>query len=401
MTSRVTQSSTLHAWLLEQLCPFWCRRIVDPEGGYFEGLNASGEALPSPTRTLLNQARLTFAFSLATVLGGDASLRRAAEHGFEFLKKTATPNEHGMTWPCRWDAQGNVLNATLDAYELAFVILAMAWYHRATGSQEALQLGEQAYEGLQHHMADPQYGGFFEEFPLIGKLPRRQNPHMHLLEATLAMYSATQAPVWLARASALVELFQRAFLDPETGSLGEYFDAQWQPMPGAEGALCEPGHQFEWVWLLEQYMQASGLRELTDTVERLFQFGTKHGMNLTGVLKGAVLDVVDKTGTPQASSMLMWPQTEYVKACVARFDATQDVIYQTKAWAHWDLMRTHFFREDGANWINQLGPMGEPLVDDTLSRVFYHVVHSASELARLEMPSFQVHAMLSVNPTHD
>lgn len=384
MTSTTTQSSTLHTWILEQLCRFWCSRIVDPAGGYFEGLNASGQALPSPTRTLLNQARLTFAFSLATVLGGDAQLRNAADHGFAFLKKTAMPRDHGLTWPRRWDAQGQVLDADLDAYDSSFVILAMAWYHRATGSTEARQLGEQAYEGLQHYLADPQGGGFFEEHPFIAKLPRRQNPHMHLLEAMLAMYGATQAPVWLERATALVALFQRAFLDAETGSLGEYFDAQWQPMPGAEGALREPGHQFEWVWLLEQYMQASGRRDLTDTVERLFQFGTQHGINNLGVLAGAVLDVVDKTGTPQATSMLMWPQTEYVKACVARFDATQDPVYRTKALAHWDLMRAHFFREDGANWINQLGPEGEPLVDDTLSRVFYHVVHSASELARLE-----------------
>lgn len=375
---------TLHTWLVDQLCPFWCSRIVDPVGGFFEGLNASGQALPSPTRTLLNQARLTFAFSLATVLGGDAPLRNAADHGFKFLKRIAVPRDHGLGWPRQMDARGQVLDPTLDAYDLSFVILAMAWYHRASGSQEALLMGEQAYGCVQHHLADVENGGFFEEHPFVDKLPRRQNPHMHLLEAMLAMHAATQAQVWLDRATEVVELFQRAFLDAETGSLGEYFDAQWQPMPGAEGALREPGHQFEWVWLLQQYMRATGRTDLTETVQRLFQFGTKHGINTTGVLSGAVLDVVDKTGAAQARSMLMWPQTEYVKACVARFDATQDGSYRTKAFAHWDLMRAHFFREDGANWINQLGPDGQPLVENTLSRVFYHVVHAASELARLE-----------------
>jgi mannose/cellobiose epimerase-like protein (N-acyl-D-glucosamine 2-epimerase family) len=379
-----THQSSLQTWLLEQLCPYWSNRIVDPVGGYFEGLDARGYALPSPTRTLLNQARLTFAFSLATVLGGDDQLRAAADHGFAFLKKIAKPTDLGLTWPRNVDAHGQVIDPALDAYDLSFVILAMAWYHRATGSLEALELGEKAYGCVQHHLADPKHGGFFEEHPFVGKLPRRQNPHMHLLEATLAMHGATQAPVWLERASALVELFQRAFLDAETGSLGEYFDAQWQPMPGAEGALREPGHQFEWVWLLQQFMQATGRTDLNETVQRLFQFGSLHGINAAGVLKGAVLEVVDKTGAAQASSMLMWPQTEYVKACVARFDATQDPIYKSKALAHWDLMRTHFFREDGANWINQLGPDGEPLVDTTLARVFYHVVHAASELARLE-----------------
>jgi mannose/cellobiose epimerase-like protein (N-acyl-D-glucosamine 2-epimerase family) len=207
---------------------------------------------------------------------------------------------------------------------------------------------------------------------------------MHLLEATLAMHGATQAPVRLERATGLVDLFQRAFFDAVTGSLGEYFDAQWRPVAGPEGALREPGHQFEWVWLLQQYIQASGGTDLNATTERLFQFGTRHGINPEGPMQGAVYDEVDKSGVQRTRSMLMWPQTEYVKACVARFDATGQTVYPDQALAHWQLMRTRFFRPDGCNWINQVGPQGEPLVNDTLSRVLHHVVYSASELARLE-----------------
>lgn len=374
----------LKQWLLEELCPFWSARIVDPAGGFFEGLDAQGQALPWTDRTLLNQARSTFTFSLATWLGGDARLRAAADHGFAFLKQLATADEQGKAWPRGMDAQGGVLNPSLDAYESSFVILAMAWYHRATGSAEALQLGDEAYACLVHRLQDSVHGGFWEEHPFTAKLPRRQNPHMHLLEATLAMHGATGAPVWLERATALVDLFQRAFFDNGSGSLGEYFDAQWRPAAGAEGSLREPGHQFEWVWLLQQYIQASGRTELYATVERLFDFGTRFGLNPAGPLQGAAFDEVEQTGEPRGPSMLMWPQTEYVKACVARFDATGDSVYRDKALAHWALMQQHFFREDGCNWINQLGPQGEPLVHHTLSRVLYHVVHSASELARLE-----------------
>mgnify|MGYP006372082351 CR=1 FL=1 len=385
MTSGTPLSSAaLKNWLLEELCPYWSARIVDPAGGFFEGLNAQGQALKTPARTLLNQARSTFTFSLASLLGGDAQIRATADHGFAFLKHLAGPDERGMTWPRGMDAQGRVLNPSLDAYESSFVILAMAWYHCATGSAEALHLGEQAYECLQHRLTDTEHGGFFEEHPFTAKLPRRQNPHMHLLEATLAMHGATQAPIWLGRATAMVGLFQRAFFDAETGSLGEYFDAQWRPIAGPESAVREPGHQFEWVWLLQQYIQASGRTDLNATTERLFQFGTRHGINPEGPMQGAVYDEVDKSGAPRARSMLMWPQTEYVKACVARFDATGQTVYRDKALAHWQLMRTRFFRQDGCNWINQVGPRGEPLVNDTLSRVLYHVVHSACERARLE-----------------
>ena len=374
----------LKTWLLEVLCPYWSARIVDPAGGFFESLDTRGQALLTPEKTLLNQARATFTFSLATLLGGDAQTRAAADHGFAFLDKLAQPDEYGLAWPRAMKAQGQVLNGSIDAYESSFVILAMAYYHRATGSKGALKLGEMAYTCLAHRLHDPVHGGFFEEHPFTAKLPRRQNPHMHLLEATLAMYGATQLPIWLDRATALVDMFQRAFFDAETGSLGEYFEADWRPAAGHAGTLREPGHQFEWVWLLQQYVQATGRTDLEAASQRLFQFGTQHGFNTTGPMQGAVYDEVDATGALRAQSMLMWPQTEYVKACVARFDATGQPIYREKALAHWQLIRTRFFREGGCNWVNQMGTEGQPLVSETLSRVLYHVVHAASELARLE-----------------
>ena len=110
---------------------------------------------------------------------------------------------------------------------------------------------------MQQRLADPQHGGFFEEFApgrTEMKLPRRQNPHMHLLEALLALHVATGEKNWLRRAGALVDLFKRRFVDPQTGALIEFFAEDWSAAPGDEGRLREPGHQFEWVWLLFEYI---------------------------------------------------------------------------------------------------------------------------------------------------
>ena len=52
--------------------------------------------------------------------------------------------------------------------------------------------------------------------------------------------------------------------------------------------------------------------------ERLFAFGSRFGIDLEGNLKGAVFDGVDAAGKLVADTKLMWPQTEYIKACVAR-----------------------------------------------------------------------------------
>ena len=69
------------------------------------------------------------------------------------------------------------------------------------------------------------------------KLPRRQNPHMHLLEALLALHVATSEKNWLRRAGVLVDLFRRRLVDPATGALIEFFTADWQQAPGT-GARC-------------------------------------------------------------------------------------------------------------------------------------------------------------------
>ena len=388
-TSKSTPQST-RLWLLEHVCPYWCERMVDPQGGFFESLNVQGQANQSPLKTVLNQARLTYVFSHASVLGGDDSLRRAADHGFDFLRRASVVNGRADGWHRATNAQGEVLDPACDPYDQAFVIFAMAWYYRASGSREALHLAEQACEFLETRLVDTAHGGFFEEYPATGKLPRRQNPHMHLLEAVLAMHAASGQQIWLDRATRLIDLFTTVFLDEKTGSLAEFFDAAWTLAEGAPGLLREPGHQFEWVWLLQQYMQQAtpvkpGIRDnLEGHARRLFEFGSQHGIDTDGPLQGLVFDAVTADGLALATSKLLWPQTEYIKACIARFEVTQDAGYRQQAFAHADLMRAHFFRSDGANWVNHIARDGAPLVSDTPSRVLYHLFLAASELIRIE-----------------
>ena len=379
-------------WLLEHVCPYWCARIVDPEGGFFEALDEDGRPLVSLSKTVLVQARLTYVFSHASVLGGDETLRSAADHGFDFLRRASVLTGRFEGWHRATTNHGEIIDPACDAYDQAFVIFAMAWYHRASGSPEALHLAEQAYGFFESHLADKSYGGFFEEYPATGKLPRRQNPHMHLLEAVLAMHAATGDVAWIDRATRLINLFTDVFLDKNSGSLAEFFDSNWQIADGEAGLLREPGHQFEWVWLLHQYKLQAGSTptatvaaiKLDEYASRLFDFGCRHGIDADGPLQGLVFDSVSAQGLALAPSKLLWPQTEYIKACIARYEVTKDLSFRALAASHMKLMREHFFRSDGANWINHVARDGSPLVTQTPARVLYHLFLAASELIRIE-----------------
>ena len=271
---------TLRPWLLEHVCPFWLQRITDPAGGFAEEIDALGSPIGRSRRTTLVQARLTYVFSHAYVLNGDPAFGKAARHGFSFLVSTARAPDGG--WFRAVSTEGATLDNARDAYDHAFVLFALAWYFRATHDASAIQLADATWQSMQARLADPRHGGFFEEFApgrSEMKLPRRQNPHMHLLEALLALHVATAEKNWLRRAGALVDLFKRRFSDPQTGALAEFFAADWSPAPGEPGRLREPGHQFEWVWLLLRILPAQPRRERRSSMrDRLFAFGEKFGI---------------------------------------------------------------------------------------------------------------------------
>ena len=373
---------TLRPWLVGHLCPFWLARIKDPAGGFLEELDALGAPVASTRRTTLSQARLTYVFSHAYLLSGDPALGEAARHGIAFLMRAARAPDGG--WFRAVSVDGATLDNTRDAYDQAFVLFALAWYYRATKDASAIQLADATWRSMQTRLADAMHGGFFEEFApgrTEMKLPRRQNPHMHLLEALLALHVATSEKNWLRRAGTLVDLFRHRFVDPATGALIEFFTADWQQAPGT-GSLREPGHQFEWVWLLHEYCRLTQDQSVAPYAERLFAFGTQFGIDRREGLE-AVFDSVDASGTVVADTKLLWPQTEYLKACVARAEWHDDAAARAAIPRHLALIAKAYMRPDGASWHNQLARDGTPLTPATPARLLYHLFLAVAEVDRL------------------
>jgi mannose-6-phosphate isomerase len=329
-------------------------------------------------------------FSHAFALSGRAEFGAAAEHGFAFLKR-GLRGAAGDGFRRSVDVDGSPLDETRDTYDQAFVLLAMAWYFRATGDAQAIAIADGTYRFLEQTAGDATRGGFAEEVAnarSTGKLPRRQNPHMHLLEACLALFAATQDEAWLERCRRLVELFEERLVDPATGALIEYFAADWSPAPAEQGQWREPGHQFEWVWLLFEYRRHAGDVHVVPWADRLFQFGMRFGVERDGPLRGVIVEGVDAAGALVAGTKLLWPQTEYIKACVARAEWLNQPEAPALVRAHLALVAKHFLRADGATWHNQLARDGAPVDAPTPARVLYHLFLAIAEVDRvLNSPS--------------
>lgn len=364
----------LSAWLTETLLPRWLERAFDPlRPGYAEWVEPDGRSVEAGRRTVLVTARTLYVFSHAHMLGVPGALA-AARHGLTFLLERCRRGDGRFSHACT--ATGEAIDARSDFYDLAFVIFSLAWYGRATGEPAPLEEAEAAMRFVESELASPA-GGFLED--TLGTLPRRQNPHMHLLEACHAMAETSGDGRWLERADRIVSLMQRRFA--ADGTLGEFFDEGWAPFAGGKGLIREPGHHYEWTWLLYHHERLTGSKSARESARRLFAFGERFGQGAPG---GPVVNEVDPQGKVLNGAALLWPQTEYLKALAARVEFESDAGAAARLDAHLRLIFERFVDPATGLWTNQLDARGEKVVEPVPVRVLYHLLLALADVCRVK-----------------
>jgi mannose-6-phosphate isomerase len=305
----------LQSWLLRTSLPLWLAHGVDRTAGAFhEALSSDTYICTADFRRLRVTARQTYVFARAHAAGVPGA-DEAAAIGVDFLLRRAALPEGG--YATRFDLHGNPTDTSRDLYDHAFVLLALA---TAAAVLPASPLRRAALDTHAYIVNAFAHGaaGFREGLP--GSLPRRQNPHMHLLEAALAAYRAFGDPAFLHTARGLVQLCLTRFIDPASGAVLEYFTDDLAPHAVSGAVVAEPGHCCEWVWLLDGYAAAAGPDvRVHDAAAALMRFVDRHGSHPQ---TGDLIDTVSASGAPLALTARLWPQTERLKAAVVRHDTS-------------------------------------------------------------------------------
>ena len=290
-------------WLYTHALPLWWEKGADHvRGGFFDLLDQAGNPVEGPRRARV-QARQSWVYGIAGEMGWKGPWQKGLEQGLAFLSKHQRRPDGQFSTKTAVD--GTVLDATAFLYDQTFILLALAQQHRAMGSgaaETALALLK-AIIAARRHAA----GGYVED----GELPFQSNPLMHLFEAALAWCeTGGHDGAWDELADELAELCLSRMIDPASGAIAEYFNATWRPLPPGGAQHLEPGHQFEWAWLLGRWSRLRHHAGAHDAARRLYQAGMR---GVDAVRQVAIFEMSLDFAITQPMARL-WAQAERIKA---------------------------------------------------------------------------------------
>jgi mannose-6-phosphate isomerase len=351
-------------WLVDCAYPMWWDRGADKvEGGYYELLGLDGVPPAGVSRRARVQPRQSYSYALAPQFGWNGPWQQAAQHGIDYLMRRYR-REDGQFCTLASE-RGEVLDPTCLLYDQAFALLAMAAVFKAIPERRDLrELAHATFEVIRKLRLHPK-GGFVEH----GKNRFFANPHMHLLEALLAWNEIEPGTVWGTYADHIVELCRTKFIDPKGGFLREYFDEDWNAAPGAPGHVVEPGHQFEWAWLMARWGKMRGDATAIAVARRLFENGLR---GIDPIRDAAVHELTDDF-TVKVPSARLWAQTERVKAALILAQPGDDHLVGEAIKGAACLWRYLEVPLPGL-WRDKFEPDGSFIIEPAPASSFYHIV---------------------------
>lgn len=365
-------------WLEKEAIPCWGSLGLDEEGAAYEQLHMNGQPDLTSQRRVRVQARQMFVFSAAQANGWiDNGLTLISD--LESYVHKYAKSKNSAIFAHILDSNNEVINESHDLYDVAFFLLAYGWRYHVFNDLKALDYANKLLEQINLELKGN--AGGWQEGSYEHKL-RRQNPHMHLFEAFLTLYSVTKDGKWLAKAGEIFCLFETRFYDTEHKVLREHFNYDWSIAEGELGEAIEPGHMLEWVWLLRQYSMLTGT-PVDDYCEALY-----HGAMERGVDKRSNLIYLETSVSGQITKGIKrcWSITEWIKAAFAQATYAKNVQqydYQQDALIAIKVLQSDYLKSEASGVYNDVVDEDNNRTSEHApSSTLYHIVLAALEAKR-------------------
>lgn len=362
------------------LLPVWTGPAWnDRAGACAELMDAALQPLPTPFHRATVAGRQMMVFSLAFQRWG---MEAAAERAHQLLDSLQTRfwDSHCGGWFFSIDQEGKPLDRKKDLYALAFGLFGLATFASVFEDRTVIALATEADDALRRHLRHPD--GWL--IPVAGEhwapveTALRQNPHMHMFEAYVALYGATGDRRWKQQALEIVTLLSDVLSEPATGAIREFFDDRGKPIPGVR-QIAEPGHHFEWYWLLGELERLDPDFRCPFDKEAMRLWAARTGLDAQG---GVVAAVDATTGEVIDAKKRLWPVTELIKAqsCFARGRPGDTGARADVAAALRHLLERHLLP---AGWHEYLARDLTPIAGPLPTSSGYHLLLALLEVDRL------------------
>jgi len=202
-----------------------------------------------------------------------------------------------------------------------------------------------------------------------------------MLEALLAWVEQGLDSEFGEKAREIVALANAHFLDQSTGAVAEFFGLDWNFVADDAGSIREPGHQFEWAYLLYQAERLLG-GDHSVACKRLYDFASHYG-----VLEGRVLCSLGPAGNPIDMSSRLWAQTERLRTVVMRLSAARS---HASGAAVTEFMESFYcvkqFLDQHSRrglWHDRIAPDGSWVEEPVPASSLYHILTGLDPLLSL------------------
>ncbi len=364
------------SWLMTDVYPLWSKKGIDHlTGGFVESLYFTGEDTNLPRRAMV-QSRQIYSFLTGARMGvcPEDIAHLAVIQGTHYMVECFSEENGSFIYSINVDGTPKVKNP--DLYTQAFALFGLA---QAYTIRPEPKTKERAKKLLKYLRSERQVaGGGFTELDEKGEVSYKSNPHMHMFEAAIAWMQIDQDPEWKQLGHELITLALTKFIDPQTGSLGEYFDANWNHLKENGKFIYEPGHQYEWAWLMSLYQDLTG-QDLMAVRHNLFKQADRHGTSPT---RKVAFDEMWSDFTTKKTTSRFWPQGERIKAAARLGTEVPESEQAPYAKAADDALETLFkFLETPhpGMWYDRLSETDTFEGDSSKSSSLYHIVNALEE----------------------
>ncbi|MEN2395138.1 AGE family epimerase/isomerase [Pseudomonas halotolerans] len=332
--------------------PGWNAELALP----YESLDTRHTPLAPQRYRAMACARQLYVF--ASLIGEVPQAEERAGALFRSLQRHFHDGEHGG-WFYSIDPQGAPLDTGKDLYTHAFILFACAHYWSKVREPLVESVLNAALEVIARRFAtgDGLYEASLGRDWSTRESGPLQNPLMHLAEAFLATLSVRDDATVRQALLALCDALFKHFIDPQERVMLE------KPVKSVDNWF-EPGHQFEWYYLLASSPLLRG-GKLHTALQSSFSHTEQQGVSPQSGAVCAMLSLGSQVA-PRDATQRIWAQAEYLRALTVRPGNPGALLHQLQA------LQQHFLHAKG--WNECLDADGTVSRQDMPSTTPYHLL---------------------------